>query len=365
MAAPDLSPEQQEVAERVEEFLTARNVPRAYFCIQGLAGTGKSVLLAAMAAAHPSSILCAPTGKAASVLSRRTGLVASTIHSAIYQFRGEFEDEETGEMRLNFKSRIADGAWKKKVAFLDESSMVDVQLATDFLNTGCRIVATGDPGQLPPVKGSRFFDTPDATLQTIHRQALDSAIIRQAHNMRANGTYAADGPDFRVVNQVSREEILAADVMLCWRNVTRQGLNALARAHRGFNGPPIEGEPIMCLRNDHDVGILNGAMYAAVKDYDPLRRVLVLMNERGERIHVQNCRFEGVDPPGDPRNPKEMREEHPFAFGYAATVHKFQGSEADHGILVDEYDRMDGRREFLYTGFTRFAKQVLVYRSWE
>ena len=75
---PPLTAEQSAVADRIETFLRARRVERPYFVVSGLAGTGKSVLLATLAARRPGALLCAPTGKAASVLARRTGLVAST-----------------------------------------------------------------------------------------------------------------------------------------------------------------------------------------------------------------------------------------------------------------------------------------------
>ena len=353
------SPDQAEAIRRIDLFLAARNPPRKYFSLQGLAGTGKSKVLADLARRYD-ALLLAPTGKAASVLSRRTGLTATTIHSGIYAFRGEFVDEETGERSLSFKSRITDGAWSRKIAFVDESSMVAPDLAMDLLATGCKVVAAGDPGQLQPVRGTRFFDHADATLTTIHRQALESAIVRQAHSVRHNGTYQADGPDFRVQRFVEREDILAADIFLCWRNNTRHMLNALVRAHRGLEGYPVAGEPVMCLRNDHDVGILNGAVYRLLRDYDHRRKVARIKNERDEIIDVERCRIEQMDPPG---HVDDTSEEHPFAFAGAATVHKFQGSETDTGILVDEYDRQDQRREFLYTGFTRFAKKIIVQRN--
>ncbi len=62
---------------------------------------------------------------------------------------------------------------------------------------------------------------------------------------------------------------------------------------------------------------------------------LYLTNERGQDIVVPKAWIEGFEQAqiGEPRTLN------PFAFGYAATVHKFQGSEADRIILVDEYDR--------------------------
>ena len=179
--------------------------------------------------------------------------------------------------------------------------------------------------------------------------------------MRATGTYAPDGDDFRVTRCVSREDILGAGIILCWRNATRHALNALARAHRGLDGPPRAGEPIMCLRNDHQLGILNGAQYELLDDYDPGRREITLVNERGALTEIEDVRFEAVDPAG---NPADASDEHPFTYCYCATVHKAQGSEWERGILVDEYDRQEWRREWTYTGITRFAKRVLVHGMW-
>ena len=60
-----------------------------------------------------------------------------------------------------------------KVILLDECSMIDRKTANDLLQSGARIVAVGDPGQLPPVQGAPFFNDADITLRTIHRQALE------------------------------------------------------------------------------------------------------------------------------------------------------------------------------------------------
>lgn len=355
-----LSGEQAEAARQIEAFLAAKRPERQTFSLQGLAGTGKTFVLADIARRHPGAILCAPTGKAASVLSRKASLEATTIHSAIFLFRGEHVDDK-GERYLSFRSKIPDGAWRRRIALVDESSMISSDLAMDLLATGCRVVATGDPGQLPPVRGTRFFDRADFTLREVRRQALDSAVLRQAHAVRRTGAYRADGEDFRVQRSVGRDDILAADVILCWRNATRHALNALVRAHRGLDGPPLAGEPVMCLRNDHKLGVLNGAQYELLKDYDTTRRTLSVRNERGMVVDIEDVRFETVDPPGDP---EEAQDEHPFAYGYVITTHKSQGSSWEKLIFVDEYDRQEWRREFVYTAITRAEKKVLVHNSW-
>lgn len=346
-----LSDEQQTVFERIEVFLRDENPKRMWFSMHGLAGTGKSTVLGEIARKYPDATLCAYTGKAASVISRKTGLAASTIHSAIYEFLGE---DDNGELR--FADAHEEGAWKGHVALVDESSMLSSEIARDLLRTGCKIVAVGDPGQLPPVQGEQFFHDADTVLRTVHRQAWDSPIIRQAHAVREGRDYAADGDDFRVERFVSREDILAADIVLCWRNATRSALNRLVRAHRGLDGAPVQkGEPVMCLRNNYKHGILNGAIYEALADRKPWGDI-ALVNERGQEVEVPS-RIEDIEAPSGDKNITQL------AFGYCATVHKYQGSEADRVILVDEYDRAEDRIRWAYTGITRARKSIIVQRS--
>jgi exodeoxyribonuclease-5 len=357
MAEIVLTDEQQAVFAAAERFIRNPRPAKPYFYFEGLAGTGKSVVLAALARAHPRAALCAFTGKAASVLTRKSGLAAGTIHQAIYQFLGE--DKETGNPY--FKPKHDDGDLDGDLAFIDESSMISVRIMDDFLATGCRIVASGDPGQLPAVRAASFFNSgmAAARLVTVHRQAWDSAIIRQAYNVRHNGFYVDDGADFRVVNWFSETEAISAGAILCWRNATRRHLNGLVRQWKGL--PPwqaMAGEPVMCLKNDHDLGVLNGAVYELLEDHAQGSGVIVVRNERGEDVEIEKAWIEDYEPMPLTNDTK------PFAWGYCATVHKYQGSESETGILIDEYGSQDGAREWRYTGISRFSKSLIVQRNW-
>ena len=48
-----------------------------------------------------------------------------------------------------------------------------------------------------------------------------------------------------------------------------------------------------------------------------------------------------------------------FAFGYALTVHKAQGSEFDAVLLIDEWSG-DDRVQWLYTGITRAKERIVI-----
>jgi exodeoxyribonuclease V len=360
-----LSAEQQQGLTSICRFVDNPSHGNTYV-MMGPAGSGKTVLLAEVAHLYPSALLVTFTGKAASVLSRKTGLHVSTIHQAIYSLREE-RRLATGksELEWDFTGLENDAS----LLLLDECSMIGETIARDLLRTGARIIAVGDPGQLPPVKDSPFFHRPDFLLTEIHRQALESPIIRQAHNVRCGKAYANDGTAFRVVQRVTRDDVLEADVLLCWKNITRLQLNHLKRAHLGITHlPPQAGEPLMCLMNQREYGIYNGATYTLLEDYtdgDPY----LIVDVDGHRTRIANAFVEtyndtAQDPFGGVHPKQVTRDTTPFAYGYACTVHKSQGSEWPFVILVDEYSRSDGYKEWCYTGITRAQERIKVQRPW-
>ena len=53
--------------------------------------------------------------------------------------------------------------------------------------------------------------------------------------------------------------MMGADVILCWRNVTRHKINARMRPFLAFHLPyPMVGETVLCLKNSHQHGMFNG-----------------------------------------------------------------------------------------------------------
>lgn len=359
-----LSPDQEAAETAIHGFLTARYPSRSYFVLQGLGGTGKSLLLAKVAKAFPNAVLCAYTGKAASVLRRRLGSDVCTLHQAIYQFHGLLpDDDDPRKMNPIFSPLGHSAGLFGRIILVDESSMLGTRVAEDLLATGARCVLCGDPGQLPPVKDRQFFEDADFTLTRVHRQAWDSPIIRQAHSIRSSGTYADDGA-FRVVDRAAPEDLLAADVLLCWRNRTRLMLNARKRALLKLDGPLLPGEPVMCLKNHYGLGLYNGAVYDLLTQYDPRGPcgTSLVVDRDGEAVAVDLATVEGHDPAFERRRYED--EFVPFAVAYASTVHKSQGSEYENVLLIDEVDgeSEEFRRQLLYTGVTRAKERCTVVR---
>lgn len=356
----ELSDQQRDVLSEIQSFVKGGSNVARYMTIMGLAGTGKTTCAAHFARSRPSVILAAPTGKAAAVLRAKTGLDVRTIHQVIYDFKGLVEDEDDPERKRRRPTFEPKGVHLGgEIVVCDEVSMIGTAMARDLLATRARIIAFGDPGQLPPVKDRSFFIDPDVELTEIHRQALESAVIRQAHAIRAGHGYEDDGPDFRVVGGWSDEILRTHDIALCWRNNTRRRLNVYRRKAFGFNGSTLfAGEPVMCLRNDHTERLYNGQVYTLAKDRRP-GEDLILDRGDGGRACVLNAVIEGIDPKFDAYE----EDDSPYAVAYAATVHKAQGDQWKRVLWVDEMNGECGDyRKWAYTAVTRAEKSVTVVK---
>ena len=279
------------------------------FYLAGLAGSGKSTILKhAIQDLKGKICYCAPTGKAALVMKRKGLPTANTIHSLIYTVSGgdpmspeslaklreemkrlravndagaqatadriekqleraeQDQDRKGPSFKLNLGSALATAA----LGVVDECSMIDDRIGHDLESFGVPLLVVGDPAQLPPVYGAGYFTTrePDAYLDEIHRQALDSPILRLADLARRGERLPVgqigEGVDVRRYGDPSLEErAMAAEMILVGRNRTRHACNAkIRRLHGHADQPaPVPGERVVCLRNDHELGMLNGSTW--------------------------------------------------------------------------------------------------------
>jgi exodeoxyribonuclease V len=356
----DLTDEQRAAVAAINAAI-ARGV---HFTLQGLAGTGKTTVAAYIARSRPGAYLCALTGKAASVLRSKTGLDAATVHSTFYEFVRSVERE--GEPpRLVFRPAHSPGSLKGKVLLLDECSMIDSKTAADILATGIIVVAIGDPGQLPPINGDPFFTTASFTLTEIHRQALENPIIRQAHAVRSCGRYESDGDAVRTITKLAGDDLRKASIVLTGKRATRSRMNAYCRSVLGITSPlPLQGEPLVCLRNTPKHGLFNGAIYYAHRDLHEGDETVGISTDAGDiEVHAEFL------PPGHEDDNPDLPPggwKTAFAFGYALTVHKAQGSEWDHVLLIDEgHAFREDRNKWTYTGITRASESIVIAHKGE
>jgi exodeoxyribonuclease V len=167
------TPEQAAAIDAVGRWL--RDDTPQVFRLFGCAGVGKTTLARHLAASlSGETVFAAATGKAAAVMRANGCDGATTIHSLIYTTTISAKGEYI------FTVNPASPAATADLIVIDECSMVDETIGRDLLSFGTPILVLGDPAQLPPVKGAGFFTDahPDVLLTQIHRQALDSPIIR-------------------------------------------------------------------------------------------------------------------------------------------------------------------------------------------
>jgi exodeoxyribonuclease-5 len=167
------------------------------FILNGYAGTGKTSLTGALVRALHfaglSTVLLAPTGRAAKVFSAFAGQPAYTIHRRIY--RHSLNGETPGMQDNNSKNTIFIVDEASMIAGTDEPS--GLNLLRDLIHyvySGqcCRMILLGDTAQLPPV-GCEFSAAMDldalrsygltvsrATLTATARQHELSGILANA-----------------------------------------------------------------------------------------------------------------------------------------------------------------------------------------
>lgn len=197
----------------LEHFLRSKH-PYPTFLLKGYAGTGKTSLLGAFIEALSSykvnTVLLAPTGKAAKILSQKSKRSAFTIHKMIYRRKSKTDEFSTLSLSPNLQSNT--------IFIVDEASMIgDFTLSkegnvnqrnllddlTEFVFSGknCKLVFLGDTGQLPPI-GTTFspalqvdyleynypkLEIHSHTLNQIVRQKQDSSILENATIVRNTG----------------------------------------------------------------------------------------------------------------------------------------------------------------------------------
>lgn len=381
--------EQKQAIDAIKKWYKDR-YSRQYFYMAGYAGTGKTSLVPVIVDAlgldpyNPNNVLYGSyTGKAALVLRKKGLHDATTIHSMIYI---AIEDQETKQVYfdLNPVSQVCD----TKLIILDECSMIDEKIAEDLMSFGKKILVIGDPGQLPPVNGHGVFtrQQPDFFLEEIHRQAAENPIIRIATYARLGekipfGNY--DNKVFKIKHDdLKFEAMLEYDQILTGKNITRQTLNKSFKDNFGYTNvlPTSSGAKLVCLKNNHNVGVLNGMLFFTMADNCNINTkgkkfTQTLINDDGKlfkNIKIFTGYFNYYNTKMDKKAQETEIWNHRrlchFDWGYALTVHKSQGSQWENVLCYDDgFGMMDRelRSQWLYTAITRASENLLIASKYE
>ena len=317
----------------------------------------------------PKVLFAAYTGKAAHVMRTKGCKDASTLHSLIYKC---LETEDGPQFELTSTSPLAEA----KLLIIDECSMVDATLGNDILSFGVPVLVLGDPAQLPPVFGDEGFFTealPDVLLTDIQRQARESPIIDMATTVREGGRLVVGDYDrSRVVRRdaITLAELASADQVLVGRNRTRHRVNERLRDHLGLYGAvPQPADRLVCLRNNHRRGLLNGSTWrarTALANGDSAVMLGIVPDDDDKAAVINTTThlafFRGTAE--QELSYFERRQFDPFDFAYGLTVHKAQGSQWPDVTIFDEAGVFGAHgRRWLYTAITRAADRLTLVLS--
>lgn len=390
--------DKQEIASSIRYAPLQREALRQSLCegvfvMTGGPGTGKTTIVKAMLRIFESlgmsSVLCAPTGRAAKRMSEQTGEEAKTVHRLL-----EMGRTPTSEMRFN---RNESNPIDERVVILDEGSMMDLFLMEALLRAmprHCRLILIGDSHQLPSVGAGNVLEDiltsgviPTVCLTEVFRQSSQSLIVTNAHKI-----LRGEMPELSVVDRdfffVRQDEELAIPELIsdlvCRRLPRAYGseiqskLQIITPSKKGQGGieslnPRLqarlnpktstkaekehhgvifrEGDRVMQTANDYEIlwekngiegqGIFNG-------DIGVIERI----NLREKNMII--C-FD------DRRALYDFERLSDLELAYSITVHKSQGSEYE-VVLIPMYHcpPMLMTRNLLYTAVTRARKMVIL-----
>lgn len=389
-----LNEEQEKIVNLGVDFYN--NSSEQVFQFTGYAGTGKSVVLAEIIRrigvplhrVAPMSYI----GQA-SIVMRRKGLInAKTIHSWLLEYTKVKELNSNGDIILDlyfnkpkykeiFRPKKLEG---KDLIVIDEAGSVPLSLKKYILDTGLKVIATGDSGQLPPPTDNPAFLNSGTIyrLNKIMRQKKNSGILYLADRARKgytihNGFYG----DCLVIydDEVTDSMIKGSDIIICGKNNTRDLINNNYRKNilNTDNPVPNRLERVMCRKNNwrlsvDGINLANGLTGTVINSpnvgcFDGKQYTIDFMPD-GSQYAFNNlpCDYKYLISNSKDRaiikNSKYSIGEK-FEFAYAITCHTSQGGQFRNGIYMEEFLSSDIQNNLNYTGITRFSNSLIYVKK--
>ena len=303
---------QDALMHKIASFLTGDDAD--ILVVNGYAGTGKttaiSVVIDALEEMKLHTVLLAPTGRAAKVLSGMAHRPAFTIHKHIYRQKSVGAD---GFGQFSLTPNKA----RNTLFVVDEVSLIGIEEAVrqsstafgtgnlledlvTFVRNGvdCRLILIGDAAQLPPVGldaspalSSDYMDgfggVQYAELTSVVRQAQESGILKNATTIREIIRSAEAGESFGKLeldlNGCSDIERISggglidaiASIILCRSNKRAIRYNLGIRAQVQYKEDRlVRGDRLMIVKNCYQfVEDVEGMDYIANGDMARLIRI--------------------------------------------------------------------------------------------
>lgn len=270
------------LVDRLDSFLGSTE--ESVFLLKGYAGTGKTFITKGLTeyfkAVGRNFVLTAPTGKAAKVISKKSGFSAYTLHKTIYSFDElcEYKIENIdGTETYKFYAELAVNEMSVDTVYIvDEASMIsDIYNEMEFFRFGSgyllqdfieyvnldhnnhrkKIIFIGDNAQLPPV-GMDFSPALNESylakkynailksheLTEVVRQKVDSGVI-------ANSILIRNALNDNIFNQLS--------IDFNYSNINRSEHTNLLNHYLESCNRKINAESIVIAHSNADVAAYN------------------------------------------------------------------------------------------------------------
>jgi conjugative relaxase-like TrwC/TraI family protein len=304
--------------------------------IEALAGTGKTFTAGALRQVYADAgyhvIGIAPTGRAVRELAEEAGVPAWTLDRALLDLE-------------------RDALPPRTIVLLDEAGMASTRATEKLLAAaqvaGAKVIAIGDPGQLPSVRAGGWMrevgervGAHRLTEVMRQRDTGERRALAQLHDGRPEGylqwaqdhnrvaVHTRDGAVTGALDDWKRaldQHGPAQAVLIARDNATRAALNAAAREHlRAHNrlgedvdyGPATVavGDRIICRRNDRFADVDNGT-----------RATVLETREQGLLIQTDAGTLRTL--------PAAYVSEH-VEHAYCLTGHGMQGGTVEHATVV-------------------------------
>ncbi len=369
--------------------------------ITGGPGTGKTTIIKTLIQIFESkglsTVLAAPTGRAAKRVSETSGYEAKTIHRLLEVGYSIEDNEKPYFMRNEDNPLLAD------VMIIDEASMIDIVMMEALLRAfpwEASLILVGDSDQLPSVGPGKVLSDiiesgtfPVVKLETIFRQTEESSIITNAHliNQGNMPVINEEEGDFFFIPKLSSKDVITCISDLCTNHIPERfsfdpvrDIQVISPMRKGDTGvrnlnsilqqvlnPEREDKPqkvfgnttfrlgdrVMQIRNDYTLpwtltdkdgfiseglGVYNGDM-GIIIDIDFKAELITVRFDDNRICEYKFDRMESL--------------EHAFAI----TVHKSQGTEFP-AVIIPLFGVPKGLvcRNLLYTAVTRARKLVVL-----
>ena len=341
---------QKKIINSLSNYLSDDDFSK-FFVLNGYAGTGKTTLIAAVVDALKSlgikTILLAPTGRAAKVLSKYANQKALTIHKRIYREQTNAQYESKFSLNLN---REVDALF-----IVDEASMLSTVSSSDktlfgsgsllddliqYVRSGkrCRLMLVGDSAQLPPVGDDfspalspaellPYADVVYETMDEVVRQEQTSGILFNATLVRCmleNGIYEIPKLDtsYDDVEALNGGEFLER-LQECYDRYGRDETIVITRSNKRANR--------------YNEGIRRNTLFAE-EEIESGDMLMVVKNNYHYTERIEDCPMSFIAN-GDIAKLKKIRRfESLYGFRFASAILEFadyDNTEIECKILLD------------------------------